>query len=50
MKYIVLSREERIILERDTQYYLDLGYPTEIAEQYAWDHYSVNARGVYVDA
>lgn len=48
MKYIVLQREDRIIFEHAEQYYLDLGYPGAVANQYAWDCYFASKRGVHV--
>lgn len=32
----------------DRDYYIDLGYPYEIAEQYSWDHYYASQRGANV--
>ena len=42
----VITLQERDTFEITKQYYVKLGYPTEIAEQYAYDHQFINRKGV----
>jgi hypothetical protein len=41
---LIMTHKERITFDRDKQYYLDLGYPTWKAEQYASDHFYINRK------
>lgn len=44
---LVLSLAERKTWEHDRDFYLKQGYPLDIAEQYAYDHYSINKKGLW---
>ncbi len=37
-----MTKQEKRTLIEDRQYYIDCGYPVEVAEQRAFNHLSVN--------
>ncbi len=39
-----MTRQERNTFLEDQAYYLSLGYPQDIATNYAYDHYYINRK------
>jgi len=45
---LVLTRQQQQLLERVYNDYIAIGYPEEVAKQYAWDCTLQEARSTYV--
>lgn len=45
-RVIVMSLAEKKTWEHDRDYYIGMGYPKQMAESYAWDHYYAKGRGL----
>lgn len=39
---LVMTKAEREAFEEALEFYLDAGYPEDMARQYAWDEYHIN--------